>query len=378
MSLSQRRRRRSPAVSTALGQVCRGVWSNVALTPIEVDEFVDAARLHRIAPLAHVVTREVAPSVSQLLKPDRDRAFAKNLAACALLAELTRLLGDIPWVTFKGASLSMASHPVPGLRSFNDIDVLTSPVHLRHACERLAAAGWTLLDREDMLAARPAPGEMHWISPNGFLVDLHWSMINREPRRVRFRIPDAKLIDRRRNQTLGFVDVPVLDHCDALIHTCVHAALDGANRLLQLVDADGLVRETTDWATVTTRAREWRASAQVWLVLSRCRGVLGTPLPSNLAEALGVPTTLQRFLTAVDRVAPITSIRSEHGLARLVARALRPALGATAIALVHNVALGVRDRIKRPALRKNRVPASAETLQAFLTDVEMTNANVRV
>ena len=376
MRLRQRHRRRSPAVSTALGQGCRGVWGNVSLTPTEVDEFVDAARLHRIAPLAHVVTRGAAPSISQVLKPDRDRAFAKNLAACALLAELARLLGDIPWLTFKGASLSMASHPVPGLRSFNDIDVLTSPDNLRLVCERLSVAGWTLLDRDDMLAARPTLGEMHWISPNGFLVDLHWSMINREARRARFRIPDAKLIDRRRSQPLGFGDIPVLDHCDAVIHTCVHAALDGANRLLQLVDADGLVRQATDWSTVAARAREWQAGSQVWLVLSRCHDILGTPLPVNLGRALGVPKSLQRFLMMVDRISPITSIRSEHGLARLVARALHPALSTTITTLTHNAALGVRDRIKAPALPQNRVPASAETLQAFLTDVEMNNANV--
>ena len=141
MNLSPGGRRPSPAVSAALGQVCRGAWESGELSPSEVDEFIDAARLHRIAPLAHVVTREAAPDLSTRLKPDRDSAFVTNLAAAGLLAQLVGLLADVRWLTFKGASLSMSAHPVPGLRSFTDIDALVQPSQLRLACERLSAQG---------------------------------------------------------------------------------------------------------------------------------------------------------------------------------------------------------------------------------------------
>ncbi len=363
-------RRSSSAVSAALGQVCRGTWETGDLSQRQIEEFINAVRLHRIAPLAHVVTRKVAPTVSERLKADRDRAFVTNLAASMLLGELSSLLEDVQWLTFKGVSLSMGAHPAAGLRAFTDIDVLVLPGQFRVTCERLAAAGWKLLDYDDMLAACPAPGEMHWVSPNGLLVDLHWSMINREARRARFRIESEELIERRRNLSLGFTDVPALDPYDALVHVCVHAALDGANRLLQLVDADGLAHQVSDWPTLARRARAWRAGTQVWLVLSRCQAALGTPLPPGLSEALGVPKGLKALLALVDRMAPVVAARSEHGLARLVARALHPTLGATAVSLLRNSLLGIRDRVKPPTPPTGRVPAEDATLEVFLTEVE--------
>ncbi len=360
----------SSRVSAALTLACRGGWVDGELTAAEVAELVVASRLHRVAPLVHIATREPAPAVSELVRQDRDDAFGRNLAAPLVLGELGRVLDDIRWLTFKGAVLSLTAHPAPGLRTFTDIDALVAPASLRSACERLAAAGWKLLDYDDMLAARPLPGEMHWLSPFGLGVDLHWSMINLESRRIRFSIPVESLIERRTTVSLGLAEVPALDPLDALVHVCVHSSLDGANRLLQLVDADALARQVTDWTQLAARAKEWRAGAQVWLVLSRSRALLDTPVPADLATLLGVPGGLRAFLSAVDRVTPVATVRSEHGFARLVARALRPGLAATGAAVVRNAVQGVFHRIRPPAARQDRIPARPETVQAFLAEVE--------
>lgn len=363
-------RRPSSRVSDALAQVCLGTWPVEALSTHQVNEFVDAVRLHRIAPLAQVVTRKVAPQIARQLQEDRDDAFRRNLVASLLLRELAQQWHDISWVTFKGAMLSATAHPSPGLRTFTDIDALVAPSSLRPACERLWEAGWILLDFDDMLAARPISGELHWRSPQGMTMDLHWSMINRESRRARFRIPTKSLLERRRMVSIGFGEAPTLDPQDALIHVCVHSSLDGANRLLQLVDADGLARQITDWTTTARRAREWRAGAQVWLVLARSHTLLGTPLPDGLADLLGVSKAMRGFLALTDRMAPVTAARSEHGLARLVSRALHPTLGVTLAAISRNAAQGVRHRIVPPAVRQGRIPASQETLHSFLSEVE--------
>jgi hypothetical protein len=370
MGWLERGRRPSAAVTAALTQVCRGTWSGPELSARDADEFIDAVRLHRIAPLAHVVVRDAAPDLAQRLRSDRDTAFGRNLAASMVLGELGRVLRDIPWVTFKGAALSAIAHPAPGLRSFMDIDALVAPAQLRTACERLAAAGWELLDYDDMLAARPIPGELHWKSPVGMGIDLHWSMINREARRSRFRIPTEDIIARRRTVSLGLGDAPTLDPDDALVHVCVHSSLDGANTLLHLVDADGLARRVSDWDGVSRRARQWRAGAQVWLVLSRAHALAGTPLPAGLADQLGVPAGLRRLLAAIDRLAPIAATRSAHGLPRLVARALHPNLSATLLAASRNGLQGIQDRVRPPQSATGRVPAREATLLAFLTEVE--------
>ena len=372
MSLPWRVRSASPRVTAALIGVCRGTWIDGQLSAAEVDEFLHAVRLHRIAPLAHVVTREPAPEISRRLQPDRDDAFERNLGAAMVLGELGRVLDDLPWVTFKGAALSMSAHPAPGLRTFRDIDALVGPADLRSACERLSSEGWRLLDYDDMLATRPLPGEMHWLSPLGLSIDLHWSMINRQSRRDRFRVPTADLIERRQSVSLGFGEVPTMDGHDALLHVCLHASLDGANRLLQLLDADALARQVVDWSTVARRARAWRAEAPLWLVLTRSRELLGTPVPADLADLLGTRRNLRMLLSFVDRVTPVAATRTEHGVARLVSRAVRSTLVETLAAVSQNAARGIQDRVRPSASIDQRVPAEARTLDAFLADVERT------
>ena len=370
MSLVPGRRRKSSRVTDKLADVCRGRWSATQLSPAEADEFLEAARLHRIAPLAQVVTRDSAPDLSERLRPDRHTAMARNMVAPVVLGELGRVLDGLPWLTFKGATLSATAHPRPGLRTFMDIDALVSPADLREACRRLGEAGWHMLDMDDMLAARPIPGEMHWVSPWGVNLDLHWSMINREARRNRFSIRTDELIQRRRTVSLGDVEVPTLDLYDALVHVCVHSSLDGANRLLQLVDADGLARQIHDWRMLADRARRWRAGAQVWLVLNRARQVMGTPLPDGLAGDLAVSAGLRALLGVVDRAAPVAAARSEHGLPRLIARALHSTLVATTGAVTRNAIRGVRDRLRPPPTPVDRVPATSATLSGFLAVVE--------
>ena len=255
-------------VSRALVQACRGDDAGDGLRSEDVPALVDAARFHRIAPLVLSTFRHTGEPGLQALQLDRLRAVTTHLKACAALDELAGLLEGIEWVTFKGPVLSERAHPVPGLRTYNDVDVLVAPSSLREVCRRLGAAGWRVADFEDMLASAEPPGEMHWVTPSGVMVDLHWSMINMHSRRRLFDVPTSALLERR---------VPVsddsgqewwtLDSVDSLLHVCLHAALAGANKLVYLVDADRLSRVVTDWEQVAVRAGSWCVKFQVALVL---------------------------------------------------------------------------------------------------------------
>ena len=130
-----------------------------------------------------------------------------------------------------------------------------------------------------MLRNQDVPGEMHWVSPAGVLVDLHWSMINMASRRRLFDIPTRELLERRRTLPLGGQEVWALEPADALVHGCLHAALAGANKLIYLLDVDMLARSVTDWDEVVARAQSWGAQAQTALVLARTSRVLGAPIP---------------------------------------------------------------------------------------------------
>lgn len=332
-------------VDAALLALVRGEPIDVPDGGAWVGRFVAACRYHRIAPLAHVALRESAPEVAGLLRADRDHALGVHIRATILLAELGRLLPDLPWATFKGPVLSEAAHPVPGLRGYHDVDVLVDPRDLREVSRRLLAAGWTVADYEDMLRNPRTPGEMHWVSPSGLLVDLHWSMINMAVRRERFAVHTERLLDRRVEVPLGLERAWTLDAADALVHVCLHAALTGANRLLYLLDVEGLSRRVTDWDEVSARARAWRAEPQVSLVLARAHRVLGTHVPADLDAALGMSRAFGWLTGAVDAISPVVRARDEHTLARLVARAAGPGAGRTLWAAGRAASRGVAERV---------------------------------
>lgn len=362
---------RHRAVSEVLLDVCRDGVTTVPGGPLAAGAIVDAARHHRIAPLTHVRLREAAPAVAELLREDRDAAKSLHIGAGMLLAQVHRTLGDVPWVVFKGPVLSELAHPVPGLRRYGDLDLLVDPRSLRETTARLQAAGWVVADYEDMLRNPQTPGEMHWYTPAGIPVDLHWSMINMAVRRRLFDVPTVDILERRTPVRIGLGEAWTMEPADMIVHVSLHAALTGANKLGWLLDVDQLARRTTDWAAVARRAREWGAHAQVALVLRRAAATLGTPVPDGAVRLLGASAGLRTLLTAVDGVSPVARHRRDATVSRLVARAVRRGAVRTVGVVARNAARGVVDRA-RPAggPAAARTQASPEALEHYLNAVE--------
>ena len=358
-------------ISQALVDACNGAGGQVALGPAGFERFIAAARFHRVAPLAHSLLRQTGHPDLKALEGDRLRAIATHLQACAALDQLASVLVGVEWATFKGAVFSELAHPVPGLRTYNDVDVLVAPSSLREVCRRLREAGWHLADYRDMLRSEEPPGEMHWVSPGGVLIDLHWSMINMHSRRQLFDVSTIELLDRRVPVTLGSSQVWTLAPSDALVHACLHAALAGGNKLVYLVDVDRLSRTITDWDDVTARAHQWRAEVQVALVLGRAQRVLGTQVPADLDSRLGVPRPIRAVLALTDRVAPVPNGREDAGLARFVARAVRRSTVETMRAATRNGARGLKERAVRESDdARDRLGADETSLEIYLAAVE--------
>lgn len=361
--------RGSRSVSRALVSVACGETPEIdAAVRADPTELVTALRYHRLAPLAHTLLRDGGDELAELVRMDRDAVVALHLHATTLLGHLGDLLDDVPWVVFKGPVLSELAHPVPGLRSYHDLDLLVDPRDLRRVSTRLLEAGWTIADYDDMLRNPEVPGEMHWRSPSGMLMDLHWSMINTLDRRRRLAVPTAELLRRRQRVRLGFSSTWILDPADGLVHVCLHAALTGANKLIYLVDAQLTAARVTDWPEVGRRANLWKAAPHLALVLRRARSSLGGDLPEGLDRLLGTSAAFRGLTTAVDRLAPVHHARTEPGVARLVARAVQPGALRTAAASARSGVRYVFDR--RQTTQRGRVEASPEALQLYLHRVE--------
>lgn len=357
-------------VAELLRAVCRDGVPTTA-RPLPVDAVVAAARHHRVSPLAHVQLRDAAPAVAAELRPDRDAAKSLHIRSAMLLAHVSALLADVPWVVFKGPVLSELAHPVPGLRPYGDLDLLVAPQDLRAVSGVLLGAGWEVGDYEDMLRNPQTPGEMHWFTPAGIQVDLHWAMINMGSRRRLFRIDTDALLARRREVRIGLAQAWTLDEADGLVHVALHAALAGANRLGWMLDVDQLSRQVGDWSAVAARATEWGAQAQLALALRRAGATLGTPVPAEVYRALGTSLPLRVLLDSVDRLFPVARQRRDASPSRLVARAVRPGALRTLAQVGRNAGQGVLDRLTpRADGTAARVTAGEEALEVYLRAVE--------
>lgn len=343
---STRRTRAGRVVPAALVDVCRGRAPHLPSDAKARALFLQSVRYHRIAPLAYVSLRSTGQSLAASLKEDRDTAVANHIAASVVLDGVSELLDGRPWAVFKGPVLSENAHPAPGLRTYHDIDLLVSPRDIREVSARFGAAGWHIIDFRDMLRNPETPGEMHWVSPTGMLIDLHWSMINMASTRRLFSVPTEDILDRRTHVQIGLAGAWTLDATDSLVHVCLHAALTGAHRMLLLLDADQLARQVIDWDGVISRARSWSAAPAVAIVLARARALLGTPLPRDLNQRLGVAPGLRLITGSVDRLQPVSTLRQEASLARLIARSARPHSYGTLAAIGRRGLRGLTDRLR--------------------------------
>lgn len=342
--------------------------------PIEQVDQLDAAdvllasRYHRLAPLVYLALKDNRPDIASLLREDRDKALTHHLRVTLVLAALRELLGDIDWLAFKGPYLSELAHPVPGLRSYGDVDVLVRASRLRQAYERVAEAGWRSIDTVETLEHPVLPGEITIGNALMIPVDMHWSMVHSAPLRRRFPVPAGQVLERRVEAQIGGVRAGVPASPDALVHVCLHAALAGATKLLHLLDADQVARSIVDWDEVVRRSREWGATATTAVVLGRARQLFDTPLPPELFGLLGLSRAFASLMRAVDMANPAVTVRRDISMPRRVAMGVRPSALLTVGTVARNRVVRVAQRL-HPQREPETGQAGPSTVAAYLLAV---------
>jgi hypothetical protein len=209
-------------------------WSEV-----DVDGFLAAAALHRVAPLLASQRASLNPpeGISSVL---RARARADSLLALRLSAETNRAVrvlaeAQVPALVYKGIALSLQTTGGLVARGFGDIDVLVRPEDVPAAHAALEAAGW----EGDAIPDAPRWWR-HYLrvrrerSYRGNLssIDLHW----RIGWHARPLPPASELIARSGAVRIADADVPTLWLPDALTVACYSATVDRYARLRGLVD----------------------------------------------------------------------------------------------------------------------------------------------
>jgi hypothetical protein len=232
------------------------------------------------------------------------RAVRGHLRVIWELAQLQPLLDatGVRWAVVKGPVAVELLYAAPGLRAYQDLDLLVDPAAFRDVLTALEGAGSQVMDRNWRLLRRELLGEVHLRLPRGTSLDLHWNLLNMN--RGRMWIDSVEVLERSVRRDLGGVIVPTLDPADTVVHLAVHAGVSGGDRLLWLKDVEraATLLEPT-WEVVVERARRWNVSAPVGLILGRARDVLAADIPAWVPGQL-LSSRSSRLVRLVGRVSP--------------------------------------------------------------------------
>lgn len=371
-TVGRRRTKPERMLESALVAVCTGGPVELSEDVVAPEVLAAAARFHRIAPLAHSRLAAGHPAYAAGLLLDRHLAMMRHLRATTAVGVVGEVLAEVPWLVYKGPALSEVAHPVPGLRSYGDIDVLVPPQHLRTAVERLALAGWSAVRKVDWFRLDVVPGELDLMRPGWESLDLHWSPMLTRALRTRFPVAVDDVVARRTRLGLGDVSAWTMDAADTLIHVCYHGAGTGAVKLGYLVDADQVARRIEDWDAVAARARASGTAGHLLVVLARAHKVLGTPLPEDLARHLGLGTGFVALRRTVDSWWPVPGPVEVSTPAGYLAQGVGGGAAASIGGATRRAAHSLRLRMTGTAVTRHpsRAPFGEELLETYLTAVE--------
>lgn len=311
--------------------------------------FVDAVRYHR---LLGVVRRALEPVSDAMpaevwaeLAERHDRAIARTLLVAHTLRSVGQALDQagVPWVTFKGIVLDRAVYARPGLRTFDDVDVLVPAAHFAAALDLLEETGWETVLRNWTMAAEYVVSELHLVAPARAELDLHWHVQFDRTLRSCFRVDVPGMVQRRRTVDVGSLMVPTLDSADTLVHLALHAAKEGGDKLLHLLDLDQAARRQDDWDEVVRRADGMGAHLVVGVMLQRARDTLGTPVPEDALRHCLRPRLWRVCVRRVEAWQPAADQAGSGNLSTLLARSTRASVPTTVAVMARGLARRLRS-----------------------------------
>jgi hypothetical protein len=246
------------------------------------------AEFHGLLPLLHkhlaqLAACEVPEMFRTRCKAEVARMQWDVLGKCAdLLGLLDRFAEErIPVLSFKGAVAGAAYYGDPGLRPFNDADLLVRVCQARRAWDLLLqigyaptiplTPGWRAVD----IRSR---NERMFIRKGRPVVDLHWNLM---PLYYTFTPSNDAMWQRAERVTLAGRPIATLGPEDALIFFCLHGAKHSWSKLRWVCDVAQLAQARPDlhWEQVLSWAERHGASRMVQIGLRLAHDLLQTPVP---------------------------------------------------------------------------------------------------
>ncbi len=243
----------------------------------------------------------------EVAAPWEDSYQQHTLRAAGVDWEIEQILqalasAGVAFIWMKGAALAHTVYPSPACRGRGDLDLWIQPEQLPLATSVLKGLGYRPGSKEhrpDALALLVG-GELPLVKTGAALelIELQWPAIRGEWVRHTTAVDHAGIWQRRMPVSLWGQTFAVMAHEDALIHLCVHQAINhqfGTPWLRNLMDIHLLLAAyPLDWGRVIERATEWRLATTVWTVLHLAQQLLGTVVPETVNRSLA-PTRWRRW-----------------------------------------------------------------------------------
>lgn len=208
-----------------------------------------------------------------------------------IFARLHEAKIEFTWV--KGGSLAHTIYPSPVCRARGDVDLWVESEEWPRAISVLQSLGYATKDSEDRPNALTAlvggEQQLRRPSPRPQLVELQTPLLRGEWARYTAAIDYAAIWQRRRSLKFGAQTIAILSPEDMLIHLCLHQAINhqfSKPWLRNLLDVHLLATsQTVEWLQVVERAKSWRVTTAIWVMLDLAHRLFATPIsPAVMAE----------------------------------------------------------------------------------------------
>lgn len=277
-----------------------GIEKTIREERINWDLFLRMVLTYRIAPFVYRHLRRmkdlVPENVIGMLREGSACAFARNTIATDEIKMVSHIFAEarVEAIFLKGAALMYDIYGGPGLREFNDIDVLIKENDLDRADEALRAGGFSVVEGGGGVSDYRS---QRVYSFNGKLtLDLHTGLLGRKLRDRMLSIDREALWEGKRSIEAGGTAINTLDISHTLLYQCLHFAVQhGFIGLAGGVDIrEILIKHAADidWEEVIKLAAEYRIKKPVYYSLHLVETMLDAPVPADVLKSLASAETI--------------------------------------------------------------------------------------
>jgi hypothetical protein len=258
---------------------------------------IDLSVRHRVMPLLcarlkALGERNPAPrEIMARLKTLRRLNEGKNLIMLGKLAEILDMFdrNGIEAIVLKGPVLAAAAYGSVGMRQFDDLDILIRPRDYPLAKNLMANLGFRP-DKEFTPAQEAAHFRRHHEfgyrdAQSGIFIEIH---IRLTETFHRVRVETESLFFGKKTVVTEGMKLPSLSAGDALIHLCVHGALNAWQALGMICDVAAVVASggVWLWGEVLDKARKTGLRRTVLLGLGLAQDATRIDLPMEVESQI--------------------------------------------------------------------------------------------